>query len=384
MINKMIMNDPKFRRAVFIIMAALTLASCSLFRVTLSTNDEPMPRQDLNTRLAVRSFYSEFAKVIAQTTDSIIKNSPDAQIAANAIILKMNSSMQLAKAAYQTIPEAALVDVWTFIYQLDDFLSGKGGQQLFGEYQPWLTHSCSYLKKRIEKTSTNLRGKNKQQELKAFVIKYAEENPFNDLKLTRGDILPGLIAHLGLTDSTYVKSTGSMAEVMTDVSERIGIISEQLSNQIEWQKQLFSVKWENDSLPQQMMARTDSITLLVNRIVTWANNTPEMASEISVRLREELSPMLLELGAQLHLSVIQLSQQRDELQLFLDQQRALITESLDQTSKDLLKSATDSVVKIVRSLILYFILLILVLFGLPFGLGYAFGRMRSKKQSKKE
>ena len=378
------MNDSMLRRVVFIMMAALTLASCSLFRVTLSTNDEPMPRQDLNTRLAVRSFYTEFAKVMAQTTDSIVKNSPNAQIAANAIILKMNSSMQLAKAAYQTIPEAALVDVWIFIYQLDGFLSSQEGQKLFGEYQPWLTHTCSYLKKRIEKTSTNLRGREKQKELKAYVIQYTEENPFNDLKLTRGDILPGLIAHLGLTDSTYVKSTGSMAEVMTDVSERIGIISEQLSNQIEWQKQLFNVKWQNDSLPQQMMARTDSITLLVNRIVTWANNTPEMAGEISVRLREELSPMLLELGAQLNLSVMQLSQQREELQLFLDQQRAHITESLDKTSQELLKTATDSVVQIVRSLILYFILLILVLFGLPFGLGYAFGRMRSKKQSKKE
>ena len=377
-------NHPGLRQTLLVTLIALTMASCSLLKVNLSTNDEPMPRQDLNTRLAVRSFYSEFAKVMAQTTDSIIKNTTDAQIAANAIILKMNSAMQLSKAAYQTIPEAALVDVWIFIYQLDDFLSGQEGQQLFGEYQPWLTQTCSYLKRRIEKTSTNLRGREKQQELKPYVTQYAEENPFNDLKLTRGDILPGLIAHLGQTDSTYVKSTGSMSEVMTDISERIGIISEQLSNQIEWQKQLFNVKWQNDSLPQQMMARADSITLLINRLVTLANNTPEMAGQISVRLREELSPMLLELGTQMHLSVLQLSQQREELQLFLDQQRAHITESLDKTSQDLLKTATDSLVQIVRSLILYLILLILVLFGLPFGLGFAFGRMRGKKQSKKE
>lgn len=378
------MNYPKLKLVAFIVTAALALASCSLFRVTLSSNDEPMPRQDLNTRLAVRSFYSEFAKVMAQTTDSIIKNTTDAKIAANAIILKMNSAMQLSKAAYQTIPEAALVDVWIFIYQLDDFLSSQNGQQLFGDYQPWLTQTGLYLKKRIEKTSINLRGREKQQALKSFVTQYSEENPFRDLKLTRGDILPGLIAHLGLTDSTYVKSTGSMAEVMTDISERIGIISEQLSNQIEWQKQLFNVKWQNDSLPQQMMARVDSITLLISRLVALANNTPEMAGQISVRLREELSPMLFELGAQMHLSVIQLSQQREELQKFLDQQRAHITESLDKTSQDLIKAATDSVVQIVRSLILYLILLILVLFGLPFGLGFAFGRMRIKKQSKNE
>lgn len=367
-------------RGMLIAGVLVFMSSCNLFKISLASETEPLTKQELNTRLAVRSFYSQFAQAVIQTSDSILVHSENHQVAINALLWKINSTSAASKAAYQTIPEASLIDVWALTYQMDDLMRSAYADSLFGEHKEWAQKASGYLKKSADQMARSLSKKDRYEKLSAFVRQYSRNHKLNDLQFVRGNVLPELTSYLGIPDSAYVSSIGSASEVMNDLTERISIVNEQIQNQIEWQKQLFTVKWDNDSLSDQIFARTDSLSLMMNRLVILARESPEMLGTIAVRLREELGPMLMDLGTQMNMSILQLSRQREELQRFIDEQRALVAQEINQTSDKIIAAAADSVVKIIRNLILYFILLILVLFGVPFGLGYSFGRMRLRRK----
>lgn len=105
-----------------------------------------------------------------------------------------------------------------------------------------------------------------------------------------------------------------------------------------------------------------------------------MMGIIAVRMREELAPLVYSMNQTVDSSLVSLSEQRAELEVYLDQQRAKLAQEADEMGQHMIASASDALVKIIRKIIIYVILLIIVMFGVPFALGYAFGRMRLRRK----
>ncbi|TAJ10229.1 hypothetical protein DMA11_19325 [Marinilabiliaceae bacterium JC017] len=372
----------KYLPNLFILCTTILITGCSLLKFQIETDVEPLPQKELNTRLAVRSFYNDFVNTVMTASDSIVKTSPDTDHQINAIRWKINSTAACSRAAFQSIPEASLVDTWVLCLQMEQLLQTDSMNRLLGEYTPVALRATQTLSQSIDKLAKNLNKQDHYKELIAFTQQYARKHPLTGLKFSRKSLVADLTEFLEIPDTAYVTTIGSGAEVMNDLTERIGIYNDQIKYQLEWQKDLLTIKWDRDSIDERFLARADSLSLMLDRLANVAEESPEILGSIAVRLRQELSPMIYDLNHQLSNSIGQISREREELQKYLDTQRAIITEDINQTGQQMIETATENLIKLIRKIIVYVILLIVVLFGIPFGLGFALGRIQLKKRSK--
>jgi len=113
--------------------------------------------------------------------------------------------------------------------------------------------------------------------------------------------------------------------------------------------------------------------------------SPEL---FAVSLREELEPMAHDFTYGMQNSIVQLSEERDELQRYLAEQRVLLKSDLEESGQVLIKESTDNLIRLIKSISRVFIILVVVLtavfFGLPFALGFLLGKWRVKSKIEKE
>ncbi|MFV0378912.1 MAG: hypothetical protein ACK5JD_16600 [Mangrovibacterium sp.] len=119
---------------------------------------------------------------------------------------------------------------------------------------------------------------------------------------------------------------------------------------------------------------------MLDKLAIIASESPEMMGIIAVRMREELSPLVNSMNETLLVSLQILAEQRDSLQVYVDGQREKLSREAGEIGNKMIVTATNSLVTLIRKVIVYLIVLVLVLFGVPFALGYSFGRMRSTRK----
>ena len=77
---------------LFPLVCLFLFSSCSLFKVTLDTMDEPLPKHELNARMGVRSFYHDFSASVITVADSVSVLSDDVEVKERAIKWKIAST----------------------------------------------------------------------------------------------------------------------------------------------------------------------------------------------------------------------------------------------------------------------------------------------------
>ncbi len=379
----MIKVTPKFRVVFTLVLFVLT-SGCSLMKLSLEGDSEPFSKTDLNTRLIVRAFHDDFTNQVVVVADSIRRTSQDLEVQKKAVQWKINTNKASAKAAFQSIPEIALVDSWILSAQMDRYFKTDTGSTIFKEFTPLAAEAAADLNQRIERTARALLPQKRYEQLDSFVSEYASKHPFTSLEFPRQNILNELTQHLNVADTTYITTLGSGSQAMSDLSERIGVFREQLQLQLEWQKELISLSWENDSIADSYLARADSLSVRLDQLATIARESPETMALIAENMRMELLPIVYSFNDGIEGSIMRFSEERSLLQKFIDEQRVLAVEDLNSSGKALIIETGQSMTEVVKEvswlLIVLVIILALVFGGIPFVAGYLVAKARFKKK----
>ncbi|MBS2097394.1 hypothetical protein [Carboxylicivirga linearis] len=369
------------------LIASAILSSCSLVKFNMENAATPLEAEDLNARMAVRSFYKDFSGKVIQIADSIYQSTDDLNLKTKTIYWKSGSTSACSRAAYQTDVEVALVETWLVARQMNHFFENEG-KDYFDKYTYMASEISEELVWKIEKLAQGTREKENFNQLKDFVENYEFYPITEKWNFERHDVRPDLIAHLDVPDSLYTKTVGTSAEVMNDLTDRLGIYNEQISSQLEWQKQLLLTTMEDSALITPYVARIDSMAATMRSLAVIMKESPEMLSMIAVRLREELEPMANDFTYGMQNSIVQLSKERDELQRYLAEQRVLLKADLEESGQVLIKETTDNLIRLIKSISWVIIILVVVLtaifFGLPFALGFLLGKWRVQKKLSKD
>jgi len=365
----------------------LTLSGCSLLKLQADFGTEPLSSKQLNTRMAVRSYYKAFIGQVVQTADSIIANTDDLHIKSEAIKWKIGATSACAQTAFQSDAEIALVDTWLLTRQMHAFFNESGSEAL-ADYTTWARDCAAELYQQIDATAKNSNPTKHYHKLASFVETYPLESELTGWTFTRNNTRPALIAFLEVPDSLYTTTIGSSAEVMNDFTDRISAYNDQIKSQLSWEKDLIVLALDNDSIAEPYLARIDSLSTMLNRLTIVAKESPEMLGVIAVKMREELSPIVYDFNSGMRSSLGQLAHERQQLQSYLNEQRILLKDDLQDSGQVLIKETTDNLIRFVQRVSWLIIILVVVLaavfFGVPFAAGYYLAKARFKRTAKKE
>ena len=372
-----------------LLLSVFILSSCSLFQVDLNTGVKPLPPKELNTRILMHEFGSVFSNNVEKLADSIIQASLDKDIKMNALYWKINATAMSRQVIFQTVPYVSLVDTWTFCKQQDDFVQSGNGGDLFGDFQSRVIQVTGKLEEDVSAIARVVSTIREYNSYKKFVEAYADEHPFEDLFFSRGSILSQVNEALGFSDSTAVKTVGTMPEAVSDLSSRMNDLADKIPKMAKWRTEAYLYESGVDSI--DIKALMDSINMLTGHISYIAENSPELLDTAIIKLNERLTPLINQLDRRWAETLWKLGEERLALVEGLDEQRLAISETvaverevimkdLNILSKELVEQSWVHIKELIFKSLFLILLILIVMLGLPFGLGYLTGKTISKRK----
>ena len=215
----------------------------------------------------------------------------------------------------------------------------------------------------------------------SFVEEYVRKNPASEGDETDNTTFAWL-EYLRDNGVEHAYATGSIAEVLADVNDRLSGQTRQMSNSIGWSKDIFEMRLEQDSLRLQVGAQLDSLERSFNRIVVVAEHVPEISDRVLEELNRQVTQLIGTMNASIDNAFAGFDRQRDELQRYVTREREALVEQLRQTGDDLVRTTLDAVPGLVGKVLLYLVLALAVLIGGPFALGFWLGGVRQRAKSR--
>ncbi|QFU21966.1 chemotaxis protein [Shewanella eurypsychrophilus] len=380
-------------RLAFFSMLGLMTTACSLLEVKLESGVVPLPQDQLNMRVFSRDFSRSFYSQVEQTADQIARADLDDEdniyLKSNALMWKIYSEQALQRSIFQTSPVAAMVDTWALTAQMKDFYETGAGKELFGDHQGLAIETSKALEAEFERTAKGFLPRGDFNKNREFIQQYAAAHPIMDMTFSRQSAFNNWLAFREINEFEAVTTFGSVPEVMSDISDRMAMISEQMPKILGWKAELYAM--HSNINADEVQATLVSISETSARFQQLMAQSPEMMQNLAVDMRRELSPLLQQLSDSTDDKLAQLSVERQALELMIKNERQALEEmvarervavaaNLDEISKHTVEVVFQELTKTLKSLILYFVLFLLVVFFAPLGLGVWLGkRMGNKK-----
>ena len=362
--------------------AAVSLTGCSLLKVAVSTGD-PLPKEEMNVRTMTRGFYYDMAGEVARAADSIVALSPDVNTRVAAVRWKIRATRAGVNASMQSIPDVALADMWILCRRMNDAFSAAPDSLLFGPQSGIARDAVRRLDRRAGRLARQVLPADRYDLMASFVADYMRKNPASEGDETDNTTLAWL-EYLRDNGVEHAYATGSIAEVLADVNDRVSGQTQQLSNSVGWSKDIFEMRLEQDSLRLQVGAQLDSLERSFNRIVVVAEHVPEISDKVLEELNRQVTQLIGTMNASVDNAFADFDRQRDELQQYVTREREALVGQLRETGDGLLRTALDAVPGLVGKVLLYLVLALVVLIGGPFALGFWLGGVRAKYRIKNE
>jgi len=361
--------------------AAVSLTGCSLLKVAVATGD-PLSKEEMNVRTMTRGFYYDMAGEVARAADSIASLSPDVNTRVAAVRWKIRATRAGVNAAMQGIPDVALADMWILCRRMNDAFSAAPDSLLFGPQSDIARDAVRRLDRRAGRLARQLLPADRYDLMASFVDDYIRKNPASEGDETDNTTLAWL-EYLGDNGVEHAYATGSIAEVLADVNDRLSGQTQQMSNSIGWSKDIFEMRLEQDSLRLQVGAQLDSLERSFNRIVVVAEHLPEITDKMLEELNRQVAQLMGTMNASVDNAFADFDRQRDELQQYVSREREALVGQLRQTGDDLVRTVLDALPGLVGEILLYLVLALAVLIGGPFALGFWLGGVRQRAKGRK-
>lgn len=361
--------------------AAVSLTGCSLLKVSVATGD-PLSKEQMNVRTMTRGFYYDMAGEVARAADSIVAASPDVNVRIAAVRWKIRATRAGVTAAMQGIPDVALADLWILCRRMNEAFAGAPDSLLFGPQSDIARDAARRLDRRAGRLARQVLPDDRYTLMEGFVADYVRENPALEGDETDNTTLAWLeYLRAAGVESGY--ATGSIAEVLADVNDRLSGQTQQMSNSIGWSKDIFEMQLGQDSLRMQVGAQLDSLERSFARIVAVAENLPEISDKVLEELNRQATQLIWTMNASVDNAFADFDRQRGELQQYVSREREALVEQLRTTGGDLVRTMLDALPGLVGKILLYVVLALAVLIGGPFALGFWLGGIRARAKARK-
>ena len=216
----------------------------------------------------------------------------------------------------------------------------------------------------------------------AFVDDYIRKNPASEGDETDNTTLAWL-EYLQAAGVGHDYATGSIAEVLADVNDRLSGQTQQVTNSVSWSKDIFEMRFRQDSLRIEVGAQLDSLERSFTRIVVVAEHLPEISDKVLEELNRQATQLIWTMNASVDNAFADFDRQRGELQRYVTREREALVEQLRTTGDELVRTTLDALPGLVGKILLYVVLALAVLIGGPFALGFWLGGVRARAKAKK-
>lgn len=376
------MNRYTLCMAAAALFAALALTGCSLLKVAVATGD-PLSKEQMNVRTMTRGFYYDMAGEVARAADSIVAASLDVNVRVAAVRWKIRATRAGVTAAMQGIPDVALADLWILCRRMNEGFAQAPDSLLFGLQSDIARDAALRLDRRAGRLARQVLPDDRYALMERFVTDYVRDNPASEGDETDNTTLAWL-EYLRAAGVEQDYATGSIAEVLADVNDRLSGQTQQVTNSVSWSKDIFEMRLRQDSLRLQVGAQLDSLERSFNRIVVVAEHLPEISDKVLEELNRQATQLIWTMNASVDNAFADFDRQRGELQQYVTREREALVEQLRATGDELVRTTLGAVPGLVGKILLYLVLALAVLIGGPFALGFWLGGVRAKYRIKNE
>lgn len=362
--------------------AALFFAGCSLLKVSVATGD-PLSKEAMNVRTMTRGFYYDMAGEVAQAADSIAARTSDPGVRIAAVQWKIRATRAGVSAAMQGIPDVALADLWMLCRRMDTAFASSADSLLFGAQSGIARATARRLDVRISRLAREVLSPDRYTLMERFVDDYVASHP-----VAEGDAVDNTtlawIEFLRANGVEHAYETGSIAEVLADVNDRVSGQTQQLASSLGWSKDILVLQLRQDSLRSRLGSQLDSLERNFNRMVVVAEHLPEISEHVLDQVDGLVEQVIRTAEQSLDEAFGHFDRQRTALQCYVSEERTALIGQLRTMGEELLRTAIDSVPGIVGRVLLYVVLALAVLVGGPFALGFWLGGLRQRAKERRQ
>jgi hypothetical protein len=359
------------------------LTGCSL--LTIKSPEIPLTAREQEARLLTRDYAAHFATTIAHLIDDASRADAGTAVRLQALRLKLGAVTEVTRASTGLSPTASLLDTWAFSLQFRDFLTTGAGAHLLGNGQSDVSRGATLLAAEADGLARKV-WDNDYARYHTFVSAYAEHNPLENADLVRPSVLSAWI--IEEHDKGPLRAVGTVAQALSDVSDRMRIYSERVPAMSLWQAELALDRAGFDDASYRTALR--NIDAQLARISKLADTSPELAHEAIAELRDGLRAssdrldaswmqMLRTLRVEREALAANIAAEREGVTAAFDTERTRISADAAQIAAQAVDTSWREIRKLVREALMLTILLAVVMLGLPFAAGYLLGRRRGMR-----
>lgn len=378
------MNRPHLAATLAALLAGLALTSCSLLKFTISSGDEPLPKEQMRLRTMTRGFYYDLTNEVARTADSIAAAAPRTSTKLAAIRWKIDATRAASSAALQTLPEVALADTWIFCRSMERYFDAQPDSLLFDAQTPLARDAAARLARRARRLAEELLSGERYELMERFVDRYLELNPPEKGEPAAADTSLAWIEFLEANGLEADLATGTVAEVLADASDKVSGQSRQLANSVGWSKQMLELRMEQDSLRTRLGAQLDSLERGFERLVVVAEHMPEISDHLLEEIRAQATQLIRTLNYSVDNAFMQFDGQRTALEHYITTERQAVIDQLHRAAEETVQTALDAVPGMIGRIVFYVVAGLVLLLGLPFLAGFWLGGLRQKLRYARE
>jgi len=364
-------------------LAGFVLTGCSL--LTIKSPEIPLTAREQEARLLTRDYAAHFAATITHLIDDTSPADAGTAVRLQALRLKLGAVAEITRASTGLSPTASLLDTWAFSLQFRDFLTTGAGAHLLGNGQPDVRRATTLLAAEADALARKV-WDNDYARYHTFVSAYAEHNPLENADLVRPSVLSAWI--IEEHDKGPLRAVGTVAQALSDVSDRMRIYSERVPAMSLWQAELALDRAGFDDASYRTALR--NIDTQLARISKLADTSPELAHEAIAELRDGLRAssdrldaswmqMLRTLRVEREALAANIAAEREGVTAAFDTERTRLSADAAQIAAQAVDTSWRELRKLVREALMLTILLAVVMLGLPFAAGYLVGRRRGTR-----
>ncbi len=396
-------KSPELFLAALIGVLAFT-SGCRL--LDLSMPGEPLSKQEQALRRQTREFVGEFAAAVQQATEDMAHATKDRGRQENAVRWRIGAIRSLRQATLRPSPQLALIDAWALCQQMAAFVRTDASRELFGEGQGIALTNALAMEARLNAMARRGLTPSERKEVDDFLPKYVAESPLQNLEFERSPIGPRWEAFSG----PRVTPSGTTAEALADLSDRLQIVTEQLPAELRWRASLELGQWQEmlgetrdtmrdiDSAMKSIAATAGTAPVALSNAVNelrglapalsglekqWSltlNAVDGQRTALTKDIAVERAAILASVDQQRAAILASVDQQRIALVKAVDEQRAAMMKEAQQIAGDVTQKSLEQARGLIRDILFYAVLFLIVLLGLPFYFGYLVGRVAAGKR----
>jgi hypothetical protein len=376
---------PHTRRATWqcalLSVALSALPACSL--LSIKTPETPLTPREQEARLLTREYAEHFNGAMILAIDDAAASQTDPAVRALALQLKLGVVSQSTRAATGLSPMGSLIDTWAFALQLREYLDSGSGAALLGGAQSNVRSQAAGLADEADALAKKVTGDDYPR-YQAFVKRYTFRYPLEGPDCQRISALS--IWSAEEDDKGPLRVTGTVAQALGDVSDRMRIYGQEIPAVSLWEAERALDRSGIDAASYRATFR--SIDAQLAKISTLAETSPALAHEAIAELRRSLgessdrldnawTQMLQTLRIERAALAANITSERESLTAAADVERARISADAAKIAERAVDKSWSEIRALVREALLLLIVLAIVVLGLPFAAGYFLGRHRA-------